>query len=192
MEMSFVCDKEIIEMLKKSKEVVGYLQNVIVEEGTNKVLVGRHRKMADPQWPETTRKVKNDLERELIILHGNVQRGVSEEEAKIRLQRIAEILRSRGIPQNEICSYLVEHGLTPWSERHVERRLPKEYKKSTVPKPKSRPVSTSVMEPETKEIGSSPSQTPRGMLSALLKSTEASYPFPECRCKECPRRTECY
>jgi len=134
--MSFVYDKEIVEMLKKSKEVVGYLQPVIVEEGTNRVLVGRHRKMADPKWPETMRKVKDDLERELIILHGNVQRGVSEEEAKIRLQRIAEILRSRGVPQNEVCSYIVEHGLTPWTERHVERRLQKEYKKPTVPKPK--------------------------------------------------------
>lgn len=189
--MSFVYDKEIVEMLKKSKEVVGYLQPVIVEEGTNRVLVGRHRKMADPKWPETTRKVKDDLERELIILHGNVQRGVSEEEAKIRLQRIAETLRSRGIPPNDICSYIVLHGLTPWSERHVERRLQKEYKKPTVPKPKSRPMSTSVVEPKTivQQV-----QQARTALQPLhpLEPTEIDYPYPECECKKCPRLHDCY
>jgi len=205
--MSFVFDKEHAEKIKKSLETVGQLQFALKEKGTANILVGRHRKYADPNWKEIEIEVKDDLHRELIIIHSQVQRGMSDEEAKMRVTRIAKILERQGVPKQKICSRIIEKQLTPWSERHLRRLIPKEYKEQA----KAR---------HTKHVDSHPStfttksadiypQTPspadlkqpekvkraRTALDNLAQSTQddtPSYPYPDCICNKCSHRNDCY
>ena len=118
-------DNETIELLKQSKEKVGYL-NPVVQDQHGNILSGRHRKYADANWPTVTREVKDDLERELLIIHYNVQRSVPREETQNRLLRIAKILEHQGVEPEEICARVTE--LTGFSREYVRQLLPDEYK----------------------------------------------------------------
>lgn len=191
--MSFVYDKETVETLKKSKEI-GCLQRVIIEKGTRRVLVGRHRKFADPDWPEKQIKVKDDLHRELIILNGNVQRVVSQEETKMRLTRIARILEDKGTPPEKVCVEMAKLPI-PYTPQHIRRLLPNKYKTqahATRKKP-------------SKQFGNIGSQNiPQGLTqegrcdferlerNIQLLSETNPLPFSDCRCKICPHKETCY
>jgi len=118
-------DKEVVEQLRKSKEVVGYLLPVVRDQ-KGIILSGRHRKYADANWPETQVEVKDPLHRELLILHYNVQRKMPKEETKRRLLRIAKILEVMGEPTGQICSKICS--LVPYSDRYVRELLPEKYK----------------------------------------------------------------
>jgi len=84
-------------MLGLSRED-SFLQTVIIDISDGKILVGKHRKYAISDWTEKKIDTKNDpLLKELVILHGNIQRIVSEEETKMRLLRVAKILEERGV-----------------------------------------------------------------------------------------------
>ena len=120
-------DEETVEMLRKSKEVVGYLSEVIVDQQGN-ILSGRHRKLADPNWPEKRVHVTDPLHRELLILHYNVQRPISKEERQRSLLKIARLIESMGVPKHEVCSYIIKNKLTPFTDRYIRELLPDEYK----------------------------------------------------------------
>jgi len=181
--MSFVRDREHVELLKKSAERIGQLQNVLVDDRNGQVLLGNHRKFADPTWPERRIKVKDELHKELIILHGNIQRQMSKEEAQHRLLRIANILISRRVCTKEnVCHKIAE--LVPWSERHVERLLPKEFKHSTGPKPK-KPFFPNIIR------HTSINREVRTTLS-LTTNKEDQFPFANCKCKTCENKNKCY
>lgn len=132
-------DQDTIEKLQKSIQIVGHLGEVIKDqEGT--ILSGRHRKLADPDWPEKEVTVTDPLQRELLIVHYNVQRTVSKEETQRRLLNIAKILESTGIPKNEICTKVAE--LVPYTPQYVRQLLPDEYKRvEFAPKIEAKPVS---------------------------------------------------
>jgi hypothetical protein len=188
--MSFVAiDKDHVEALKRSMEIVGQLQPVLVEKGTNgkKVLVGKHRAACPNCKDYREIEVKDDLHRELIILHGNVQRGIPEEEAKYRVMRIAQILEARGVPKNRICQEMLP--LVPWSQRHLERLLPKEYKMQTVPQ-KSRHVSTFTPSMEVAHDLASKIRTALDEIKTV--DDKPVYPRKDCLCPNCPGRVECY
>ena len=126
-------DTEILEQLKRSKQQQGYLQKVVKDQEGNPIS-GRHRLKVDPKWPSEIVKVKDELDRELKIIHFNVQRRVPIEETKTRLLRIAQILESHGVPKSDICPNITK--LVPYSERHVRRLLPDDYKRGyEQPKP---------------------------------------------------------
>lgn len=121
-------DQDTVDKLQKSIQIVGHLGEVIKDqEGT--ILSGRHRKLADPDWPEKEVMVTDPLQRELLIVHYNVQRTVSKEETQRRLLNIAKILESTGIPKNEICTRVAE--LVPYTPQYVRELLPDEYKMQT-------------------------------------------------------------
>jgi len=181
--MSFVYDKEHVELLKRSAEQVGKLQAVIVDQD-GKVLLGNHRKFAKLNWPERRITVKDDLHRELIVLHGNIQRQMSKEEAKHRLLKIAKILVSSGVPKENVCQKIAE--LVPWTESYVAKILPKEFKHSTGPKPKPKYINRITpidVEKKRNEL--------RTALS-LTTNREDQFPFPNCKCKTCPNKDKCY
>jgi len=118
-------DNETIERLKQSKEKVGYL-NPVVQDQHGNILSGRHRKYADANWPTITREVKDDLEREVLTIHYNIQRFVSKEETQSRLMRIAKLLEAQGLERNRICSQISD--LVGFTDRYVRELLPDEYK----------------------------------------------------------------
>jgi hypothetical protein len=180
--MSFVYDKEFVEMLKKTLEI-GCLQPCVREKGTNRYLLGEHRKRAYPDWPEIEIEVKDDLHRELIIVDGNHHRQISEQETRIHLIHIAKILEDRGVTKNKICTEMTKLPI-PFSEQQIRHLLPPEYKMVT----KARPNHVESAKVPSQNL----LQHQERMPDSPLIATEASYPFPECRCKECPRRTQCW
>lgn len=118
-------DQETVEKLKKSKEIVGYLGDVIKDQQGN-ILSGRHRKLADPKWPEKEVTVTDPLQRELMVLHFNVQRIVPKEETQRRLVKIAQLVESTGVPINQVCGEVCR--LVPYTEQYVRELLPEKYK----------------------------------------------------------------
>ena len=192
--MSFMRDEEHVETLKASIATVGVLQHALREKGTERILVGRHRVWADPKCPITDVEVKSDLHRELIIVHGQVQRGLSEEEAKMRILRIAKILVRQGISRDKVASHLVEKKLLPWTERRIHQLLPKEYKMKTGPKQPRKNRNVSISKQELEVTGAVEVVAPAVASSipvATSMPNEPAFPFPDCRCKECDHRAEC-
>lgn len=143
-------DQDTVEKLRKSKELVGYLGDVVKDqEGT--ILSGRHRKLADPDWPEKEMTVTDPLQRELLILHYNVQRTVSKEETQKRLLNIAKIVESTGIPKNEICTEVTK--LVPFSGAYVRELLPDQYKMMSKTREFAQPVAQTVHEKMDATLG---------------------------------------
>lgn len=124
-------DAEVVELLRRSVEQQGQLLPVIKDQYGN-ILSGRHRKAADPDWRETTVVVEDELDRELKIVHFNVQRRPSREETAARLLRIAELLEERGVSAENVCSEMAK--LVPYSKQYISELLPEKYKRKYVPK----------------------------------------------------------
>jgi len=136
-----VPDQEHVESLRKSVMAVGYIRPILVnEKDTDDVLGGKHRIVADKNWPKHLRKVESELDRDLIILHDNVQRTIPEEQTKHRLLRIARTLSTTGgmvngkmvepVKPEDVCKRLTDpdHPLVPFGQQHVAKLLPDEYK----------------------------------------------------------------
>lgn len=135
-------DQETVERLKKSTEIVGYLGEVVKDQD-GAILSGRHRKAADPEWPEKQVNVTDPLQRELLILHYNVQRTVPREETQRRLLRIAKLVESTGVAKNEVCSEVAK--LVPYSHQYVTQLLPDDYKQSDKAVSPGRPPSVKLV-----------------------------------------------
>jgi len=135
--MSSKIDSDIVELLKISKEKVGFLNPVVVDQDGN-ILSGRHRKYADANWTTIVKEVKDDLERELLILHYNIQRSIPKEETQSRLMRIAKLLESSGCPNENISSTITK--MTGFSRTYVAELLPEEYKMMSKARDFGKPV----------------------------------------------------
>lgn len=122
-------DIEIVEQLKRSKEQQGYLEKVKKDQHGN-ILSGRHRKEADADWPEEVVEVKDELDRELKIIHYNIQRRPTKEETARRLLKVAKFLEAKGISKSEVLPNLAK--IVPYTERWVRELLPDEYKRTYV------------------------------------------------------------
>ena len=118
-------DKDAVDALKKSRTLVGPLVPIVKDQNGN-ILSGRHRKYADANWPEIQMEVKDQLQKELLILHFNAQRKVSREETEQMLLRIAKILETKGVEKKRICAEVTK--LTPFSREYVRQLLPEEYR----------------------------------------------------------------
>lgn len=131
-------DKETVDALRKSKQILGPLLPVIRDQDGN-IISGRHRKYADANWPEFQIEVENSLQRELISLHYNVQRKPSKEETKLRILRIAKILESRGTPKKDVVAKISR--MVPYTPQYVRQLLPDEYKHTEFRGKEPKPVS---------------------------------------------------
>ena len=186
--MSFVYDKEYIELLKKSLEQIGPLRPVLVDSINGQVLGGRHRKFADPNWPETKVDVKDDLQRELIILHDNVQRVVSTEETKARFVRIARILEANGIEKSKICTEMCK--FVPYYETYVRRLLPAEYKMTSEARTHESATLMSRI-PDKADTGEV-RMALEEIAQSGLNGGEPALPFPNSKCRDCENKSLCY
>lgn len=120
--------EEVIEGLRKSKNLLGPITPVLTGKDTMEIIDGRHRKRADPSWPEKQVEVPKDFPFPkdfyflLLRVHANYRRPVSAKETQTALLRLASKLESHGFETEKIASKLAE--ITPYSLRTVERRLP--------------------------------------------------------------------
>lgn len=207
--MSFTFDKEYVELLKKSVLQVGYLQDVLVSSKTSKVLLGRHRKFADPNWPERVvdssplqealatffQDAEDDLAEDLIILHGDVKRIVSPEETKARLVRIAQKLQNRGVEKDKICTEMCRlrtdgRSLVPYDESYVRRLLPAEYKMTA--KARSQESALLVAQIPSKADSGEVRTALEEIAQSGLNGGEPALPFPNCKCCDCSNKSLCY
>lgn len=119
---------DITEILKRSKEIVGYQQPVVIDKDTLEIVDGKHRKNADPRWPEVYKEFKNPKERLLYRIHANImRRTVSRKERAAQLLELASYLEEEGIPAEQISQKIVE--LVPsLSQKYVINLLPAKYK----------------------------------------------------------------
>lgn len=182
-----VPDKEHVDRLRKSSQQLKMqLQSVIIDDKTDEVLVGKHRKMADPDWKEHRVKVTSKMQRELIILNGNVQRVVSQEETAHRLRRIAEMVEAMGIPSMRVAAYMAKKCPIPYSEEWIRRLLPSKYKmKSMARIRKEKEIAEVVLQTQTEAL-----ETRQHTMQPPVAQTD--YPFKNCMCRGCPNHDGCY
>lgn len=191
--MSFVMDKQQVETLKASAKLVGPLNRVIVSSRSGRIISGRHRKFADPDWPEEKRDFKNDYEEVLARINANKQRQVSEEEEKLDFKHLAEAtVADMHVEPEKVCSYLTEKLAGLYSQRRVEQLLEPQYKAKTIPK-KVETVSTSTLQliDQMKREGQEAKEA-LDRLEQTLPSGELTFPFPDCHCDKCPHKHDCY
>jgi len=121
-------EEEVVEALKRSKERVNYVYPVIIDSATGEIVDGRHRKRADPTWPEKKVEFKDEIEKILFRIHANIaRRKVSRRERAFEFARLASALERSGVPTEQICQKIVE--LVPWfDESYIMRLLPSKYK----------------------------------------------------------------
>ena len=209
-------DVELVDRISRSREQLiklgltpeeACLQDAIIDTSSENglVLVGRHRKNSYKDWPEKKIDTKsNPLLRELIIIHGNVQRVISQEETKARLRRVAWLLENNGMKKEDVCHAMAD--IVPYSERHIERCLPPEYKRKYT---KSEPKSEEALEmsEEKTDVDALPAVNAESITGnreqSAAKATDAfskafsedpempKYPFPECKCPGCPKEAVC-
>jgi very-short-patch-repair endonuclease/chorismate mutase len=126
-------DEEIVEQLKRSKEILGEIIPIIMDSEGN-ILSGRHREragwalkhIADIEKMAQKLKVSTSMARDIIRLHLNVQRKPSKEETKAILLRMAKELEAKGIEKKNIASELTKYA--PYTDRYIREILPDEYK----------------------------------------------------------------
>jgi len=119
--------QEFIERLRKSRDVVGYIEPVIVDKNTLEIVVGRHRKEADPNWPIIVKEFKSRKERLLCQIHSDThRRSISRKERQTQLLELALHLEDEGVSKEKMVSRMAEE--TSLSEQYIRSLLPKKYK----------------------------------------------------------------
>jgi len=184
--MAVVYDKEQIELLRKSVEQVGHLQDVLVDAETGQVLVGRHRIAADPHWPTRRINVKDDLLREIIIIDGNKRRTVSKEETEFRFLRVAKILETRGTPKEKVCAEMSH--LLGYDGSYIRQILPSEYKMTS----KDRTQESALLVAQIPEEAGPEMQSKTALDSLGKNPDQIFYPFKDCKCPDCHNQNKCY
>jgi DNA-directed RNA polymerase subunit RPC12/RpoP len=126
-------DEEIIEWLKRSRELVGELEPVyITPEG--EVIDGRHRLKAYPGW-KTQLIQAADIDKIIQRLHRNIHRKPTKQELKQIVIQLALTFEKTGVPKTELIDKIKQH--LPFSEDYIRSLLPakfkREYKKKEKP-----------------------------------------------------------
>jgi len=109
-----------LEELKKSRDEVGEIYPVLKDQHGN-LLDGFHRKRINPNWKETTIKVKDKIHSLRIRLHSNItRRAIEPKEKKDWVKETREVLKKRGLKgtQKEIAKALDVH--QTWVSKYDE------------------------------------------------------------------------
>ena len=116
------------DILKASEEVVGPIYPVVVDKRTLEIVDGKHRKKADPDWPEVKIEFKSEKEKLLYRIHANLmRRKVSRKERASQLLELALHLEEEGVPREKIAQEIVK--LVPeLSPGYIINLLPAKYK----------------------------------------------------------------
>jgi hypothetical protein len=131
--MSEEIEKEIVEQLARSKNIIGEL-NEVVYDSDGEILSGRHRikagwekeKVIDTEAMAKKFNLPRTFVKEMIKMHFNVQRRASREETQRRLLLMAEELLKMGVAKPNIASELAKW--VPYDQKYILELLPQEYK----------------------------------------------------------------
>jgi len=115
---------EIVENLRRSRELLGELEEVILDQN-GQPIDGKHRLKAYPGWK--TKTIPADRKTAILLrLHRNYRRTVPRSEVKQILNELALTLEREGIPAENIAQEIVK--LSPSSEPYTLSLLPRKYK----------------------------------------------------------------
>jgi hypothetical protein len=201
--VSAAIDAEHIESLKRSFELVGPIYPIVEDKENGKEVSGRHRSLTGKPWPRVKRRFKDNFQRELFILLSNTQRQPSEEESRFRLNRVAmEYWILHKCEEGTVCARLTEllgpHDeqsdgtvihVPMWkSARWIEHLLEDRWKGNQGPK---KTEVTSISDGITSKVNQIKKikTALEDQISAL--DEQPQYPYPECKCPTCDRKTEC-
>lgn len=191
-------DKEFVETLQRSKEqlfkmgVLCYLHPAVRETVSGEILSGRHRKLADPNWPEEKITVEDELTREVLMIHYNVHRRIPQEETEARVSKIAELLVDKGVPIKKVCQNLYD--LLPYSPRYIRLCLPNKFKQDYLKSEIFPSVPSTIGRVEASRRLSKflKSETPDNIGGKTIQiMTNPELPFPDCKCAECDHFKKC-
>ena len=121
--------EEHIEDLKRSIVRVGHLEPIIKNMRTGNIVSGSHRLEADPNWPVEEVDI-DDFEEEIVAIHYNLQRRMSQAETVARIKRILEKLETRGTHKEECLKEVLDSKIFPWGEDYIRSLAPKEFVRS--------------------------------------------------------------
>jgi len=161
-----------VNMLKRSKEIVGYQQPVVIDKSTGQVVDGRHRKEADPRWPEVVKEF-TPKERVLYRIHANMaRRDVGRKERGAELAELALILEDEGVPRDQIARGVVN--LVDFlTEKYVLSLLPSKYKAE-----KKREAGLRSARARAREPAEAPPTPPQPTGEGVAQPTGAAAPTP--------------
>lgn len=209
-----VPDQEHVKALRKSAQCVGFLHEIIVDaDKPTDILGGKHRVLADENWTRKPTKVESPLHREIIMVHDNVQKQVSQDVTAHRLLRIAHLLSTTGgmvngkmvepVAKEDVCQRLTDPDfpLVPFSPDLVRKYLPEEYKKVEFKHPREeQPIGSQIpredLTDKQKELLEvfDDNPEPEGKTTAKepLRLEEITLPSPKCKCPTCDDYHTCY
>lgn len=117
--------------LRKSIKAVGHRRKVLVSKLTGNVISGAHRLAADPNWPVEYVEISSKLEEEVIGLHENLQRQMSQNETAKRIEAICSLLHSeKGIAEDECFRMAIDKGYIPYAEDYARSLCPDRFKRN--------------------------------------------------------------
>ena len=99
--MSELFSPTYLDELKRSKEQVGFLHPVLVDQ-EGKIIDGRHRKAIFPDWPEMQKEIQSPVQRLQTIIHLHLRRPVLQSETRENLIKLAIELKKTGLDPGEI------------------------------------------------------------------------------------------
>jgi hypothetical protein len=212
-----VPEKNHVEALKRTYELVGPLYEVLVDQD-GKVLQGANRLATGMNWPTRTKLVESNLQRLLIRLLGNVQRQPKEEEVKYLLTKIAEeLVATQKIPEAEVCNEICKM-FSPqiYTDRRIRQLLEDKYKvgykvdagrkggEKTAETVSAETDENSEDEGSEADSGAhadkvmedaeEEAEETKTLLDDMSKKVDDSpaYPYPECACPNCSHKKDCY
>lgn len=190
-------DKEFVETLQRSKAqlqkmgVTGFLQPAVRETISGILLSGSHRKVVDPNWPEKTVTIEDELIREVLSVHYNVHRRIPQQENEAKILRIAELVEEKGVPTRKVCQKLYE--LLPYTPRYIRLCLPKRFKQDYVNSEIFPNVPSTIGRVEASKRLSKflKSKTPGKGDETIQMMSNPELPFTDCKCAVCDHFKEC-
>jgi len=159
-------DEEVVEWLKRSRELVGELEPVLITpEG--EIIDGKHRLKAYPGWPTKILQV-DELRKVVERVHRNIHRKITKKETKEAVIQLALALERQGTPKEFIIDEIKKY--LPFSEDYIRQYLPSRFKRE-YKKPEKLPVK--IFKPK---LVQAPSKTPEEIALERFKEVGKHYP----------------
>ena len=143
--MSEEYDEEVVEWLKRSREQIGELEEVLVAPD-GEIIDGKHRLRAYPGWK--TKVVQVDSINKIVQrIHRNIHRKLSKAETKEAIVQLALALERQGTPKELLIDELKKY--LPFSEDYIRNLLPSRFKREY--RKKEKPAVKILTEPTVAE-----------------------------------------
>jgi len=140
--------------LRDSYRKVGPIREILVNKKTGHIIGGAHRKVAVPEWPIKEIEVEDELQEEILSIHDNTQRQMSQTETISRIERICELIhRLKAVPLEDCFQAALKLGAFPYHDDYVRSLCPLRYRGTVrVPLPKEPVVEVKNVEDAVEKV----------------------------------------